>query len=207
MKNCKKCNNILDLINFRLDNKYKDGLFCWCKFCEKKYQILNKEKHKLSVKKYAKNNLEKRKNSKKKLQEKYKNLKKPHILTKKCSKCKIVKNSVDFTNQKTNKDGLNYYCRECCKNHKRSYYLKNKQKVLSLSRTLHLNRKKRTPKWANLKTIYEFYKNRPIGYHVDHIIPLNGENVCGLHVENNLQYLPINENLAKSNKWELINNV
>ena len=58
-----------------------------------------------------------------------------------------------------------------------------------------------TPKWTNLKKIKEIYKNCPRGYHVDHIVPLQGENVSGLHVENNLQYLTAKQNIAKGNKY------
>lgn len=47
------------------------------------------------------------------------------------------------------------------------------------------------------KRINEIYKNRPIGYEVDHIIPL-----CkgGLHHPDNLQYLTITENRRKGSK-------
>lgn len=57
-----------------------------------------------------------------------------------------------------------------------------------------------TPYWSNLTSIYAFYKACPAGYEVDHIVPLNSKIVCGLHVESNLQYLPIQENRSKSNR-------
>ncbi len=57
-----------------------------------------------------------------------------------------------------------------------------------------------TPPWADLQDLKLIYKNCPEGHEVDHIIPLAGKEVCGLHVSYNLQYLPVLENRSKGNK-------
>ena len=61
----------------------------------------------------------------------------------------------------------------------------------------------RTPVWAELEEIQEFYLNCPKGYHVDHIIPLQGGRVSGFHVLGNLQYLTPQENHSKNNSYEV----
>jgi hypothetical protein len=61
----------------------------------------------------------------------------------------------------------------------------------------------RLPTWADKSAIKDFYLNCPEGYHVDHVIPLQGKIVSGLHVLENLQYLPAKENMSKGNKFSV----
>ena len=94
----------------------------------------------------------------------------------------------------------------------RRYRQENKDK-LATYRSLYRSKKLyRTPKWiskedlARIKSIYKacniISEKTGIKHHVDHIIPLQGENVCGLHVPWNLQYLPAHDNIKKGNKYE-----
>jgi len=73
----------------------------------------------------------------------------------------------------------------------------------------YVKKKQRLPSWADPEAIRKIYEDcaalneehGPRSYHVDHIIPLQGKTVSGLHVENNLQILKASDNLAKSNNY------
>lgn len=94
------------------------------------------------------------------------------------------------------------------------YYAKNpgfRAKCCAKRRSLKLNA---TPKWSTdefhsliISEAYELAALRSIKtsvlWSVDHIIPLNSEVVCGLHVGNNLQVILASENSIKSNKYIL----
>lgn len=60
-----------------------------------------------------------------------------------------------------------------------------------------------TPSWLSEEQkseIKKIYDNCPTGQNVDHIMPLRGKTLSGLHVPWNLQYLPDSENKRKGNR-------
>lgn len=64
-----------------------------------------------------------------------------------------------------------------------------------------------TPRWADQEQIRKLYIAAALlsersgeEYHVDHIIPLHHEQVCGLHVNENLRIITKTENLKKGNQ-------
>ena len=68
---------------------------------------------------------------------------------------------------------------------------------------------KATPSWSDTKRIQHIYwmcdlisMLTGIEHHVDHIHPLQGKDICGLHVPENLQILTKTENLSKGNRWK-----
>jgi hypothetical protein len=118
--------------------------------------------------------------------------------------------------------------KEYQENYRKEYYAKHKEKDNATNRRWHQENKeaaaalrakrraakiKRTPKWLTkedyekIKTMYglALFLNETTDteWHVDHIIPLQGKLVSGLHVPDNLQVIPAKENLIKRNKYKV----
>lgn len=134
-----------------------------------------------------------------------------------CSKCSCVKLVKDFGKEKSKKDGLSTYCNECnrqrnqefrnlnpdkSKEHSRNNYYKHKSEYIARNVVRREVEHLAIPSWSQLEQIKDFYDKCPEGYHVDHIIPLRGTLVSGLHVIENLQYLLAEDNIRKSNKYD-----
>ena len=82
----------------------------------------------------------------------------------------------------------------------RNFYSRNSRSEVIRARENQLKRLLRVPSWSERELIRQFYKDCPEEYEVDHIIPLQGETVSGLHVLANLQYLLVLNNRRKGNK-------
>jgi len=93
-----------------------------------------------------------------------------------------------------------------------SWKLRNKAHVRAKAAERRAVKLQRTPTWltkahlAEIKAIYveaaEKTRLTGEGWHVDHIVPLLGKTVSGLHVPWNLQILPGSENMRKGNRHD-----
>lgn len=105
------------------------------------------------------------------------------------------------------------YSRDFNKNNKdyfRNWRAVNTSKTRAYAQSYKFRKKSGTPDWlteeqlSQIESVYSHARDCEIvsgeKYHVDHIIPIKGENICGLHVPWNLQVLPADVNIRKSNR-------
>ena len=132
-----------------------------------------------------------------------------------CTKCKEQKEEEAFYRKKDRKTGRDVYCKPCSNSFRtkkvasdanKRYYRANKGKCHAKSALYRARKLHATPDWltasmkAEMENIYRLAKELSCPVDVDHIIPLQGKNVCGLHVPGNLQLLSPTTNRQKSNK-------
>lgn len=98
--------------------------------------------------------------------------------------------------QRDNKERINA--------HHRKYDKTDKGRIVNSAKSAYRRAMKKaaTPSWVDRDALKAIYSNRPEGYHVDHIIPLTNDLVCGLHVPWNLQYLSAFDNDSKGDQFD-----
>lgn len=185
-KACSSCEEIKPLSEYYKSAVHKDGYRGQCKICFCK-----------KTREYEKNNREK--------YVEYKRIRR--------RKMGIKELKVTKTKEDNLKRGREWYKNRSPdqikrrKEYRKRYCKKNADKFAFYARSRENKVKQATPAWADKRYIKLFYTLAKIEekricetVHVDHIIPINGKTVCGLHCEDNLQLLTGMDNMKKHNK-------
>jgi len=134
------------------------------------------------------------------------------------SKCKECSKAAKRKWAKKNRELLREYDKKYYEREDRKEYMKvylsndmkkNKAKWNARNAKRRAAKLQRTPEWLTddhlwmIEEVYELAQLRSkvtgVDHHVDHVVPLRGKTVSGLHVPWNLQVIPWYENLSKSN--------
>lgn len=173
---------------------------------QRDYYLANKEKIRARVDEWRKNNPDKvknrYKNKRQELRDKDSARGKAHYIK---NKERVLATVAKYRNNN----------KEIVRQRDKDYAKRNPHKLRAIKSRRKKKVIKATPKWLTkdqLLQIEFFYKEAirleqetGIPHQVDHIIPIQGKEVCGLHVPWNLQVLTQKENRQKSNK--LLDNV
>ena len=201
-KICPVCAELKSTTDFNKSSTAKDGYYHYCRDCSKKH-------FKAWVKRPA--------------------VIVPEGM-KFCNSCKESKDKALFNYNKDGKDGLHSRCKLCVASRVKlrkttdkdyaaklkllaaEYTRKTSDRANAKSAQRRAKRISTLPKWVDseyekffLEEIHNLAKLREkttgIKWHVDHIVPLTSDVVCGLHCSDNLQLLTATENLMKANYW------
>ena len=177
-KTCKGCASVKPMSLFYKDKRAKDLCSTYCKECTKAKANAayhsNKEVYNARNNAYRKNNM-------------------PKIRT------------IAANYREKNRERINAYS---------SSWVKSNRLNSTLNTAKYRSAKlQRTPAWLTefdllrIKCVYQVaaMRSRESGYvwHVDHIIPLQGVFVSGLHVPDNLRVIPAVDNMRKNNHYEV----
>ena len=191
-KTCKCCNKDKSFDSYNRAPRYKWGFKSYCKDCENRKSretySKNTDYNKERSKTYRLNNLDKEK---------------------KRSKLYAQNNKENIASNRKKYRELNW---DLVRNREKKYYQNNSHKWVHYNKIRESLKKERLPKWttpSDIKIIECYYSLASrlssclsILHHVDHIIPLQGAMVSGLHTPLNLEVIPAKLNLQKGNKWQ-----
>lgn len=180
MRICSTCGNLGE---FYTEKDYR------CKICHRRkvaeWRKKNPEKHRAAAKKYALENKEKVR--------------------------EYIKAWVDRNRKRVNRLNAEWRSRnqEKAKEMVRNWNARNRSVERARVRERQATKLKATPKWSIKFFVQEAYhlaelRNKATGFewHVDHIVPIKSDIVCGLHAHTNIQVIPAKQNMSKGNyRW------
>ena len=192
LKVCKTCKEEKPLSAFYKDRSYKDGLRKDCKSCISKRAAEHYQKNRDAISEAKKKYYQKNRDVIAEAHKKYR------------QKNRDVIAEVKKKWHQENRDSIS--------EQKKTWRKANPELVSANTASRRARKKQAQPPWLTEEHINQIkakYKNSKrmkkltgILHHVDHIVPLKGENVCGLHVPWNLQVIPAKHNLEKNNRFD-----
>lgn len=175
MRTCRTCAQEKPIVEYQAHSTYKDGISTQCKACVSKYR-----------KAIRASNIERDRNYSRKYKAK--------------NKKTILQRSREYVKANPEKRKATM----------KAYRQANPEKDAESVRRRQASKLLRTPKWLTstdlwmMREAYHIAKVRTkifgFSWHVDHVLPLRGDVVSGLHTPYNLQVIPAKINLIKANK-------
>jgi hypothetical protein len=190
MKTCTKCGEAKPLEEYAKSRIHKDDKRPNCKQCDAAYYAANKEQKVAAVHQYRRDNRE-------------------AILARR-RRNHAAKNPRPQGNHPKHDSHVKAFRKEQrnwrCNDHR----LKNKPYYAAAASKRRAVARNAEPVWADSALIKLLYTTRQYlteqtgeEWHIDHAVPLQGRNVCGLHVHFNLRVVPAKFNQAKGNKFAI----
>jgi hypothetical protein len=207
MKYCKKCDSTKPLSEFGKHKRRKDGLSLWCKSCKSAYDAEYRQKNKEAI---SKSKAEWYQNNREHCDQKTKRW----VSENKGRRKEIVNQSYQNNRESKLKYSKEYRQSnpKVCADRIKNWEARNPDRVRAKNARRRVAKLNAEPSWLTqeqqdqITFLYGVAKDCELmtgdKYHVDHIVPLQGKDVCGLHVPWNLQVLPADINQAKSNKFD-----
>jgi hypothetical protein len=218
MKKCTKCEQQKLLADFSKDGQKSDGLSSHCRTCRKeaaaKKYLANKDKILARNAAWARANQEKVASTKKKYRQENSERISLGIARWRLNNSEKAAFYVRKWREKVGKERVLADAKRRREANPESGRLaalawqkRNRAKATANQVARHAAKLKAIPGWADLekvKLMYEaardLYKKNGVSYHVDHVVPLVSDLVCGLHWEGNLQIITASENRSKGNR-------
>lgn len=171
LKACTKCGSEKDISLFSRSKSHAGGYSTWCKACHKQRRTETQSKY------YAK-----------------------QARWKKENKERVADYGRAYRQSEDQKAKANARTKR--------WVEQNKGRASALWASMKDARRTATPSWADFNFINFLYATRlymqketNTEWHVDHVVPVKGKRVSGLHVHFNLRVVPAKYNLQKSNKF------
>jgi len=193
MKTCSKCKIIKDTSDFYANKRMKDGYNTFCICCHKMDNVARKAIKRADTEFKAKELAYKKEYRQRTVEQRKQYMQEWHT--------KNAESQAEYRKQ-YRINNLEYF---------KTYDQANKHRINAKTRKRQAAKLQRTPAWLTeidywmIEEAYELAALRTnltgFQWEVDHIIPLQGKAVSGLHTPYNLQVIPMVENRAKNNRY------